>query len=557
MKRIGIFVFLILMTGGLFAQLDEGKKMLNYERFQSAAQIFKSEVSKNPKNTEAVYWLGQTYIQNSDNTDTAAVKELYQKTLQENPNDPLMMVGVGEVELMEGKTTDARNHFNAAIDLTKKKDRAPVLLAVGRANIDTKAGDLRYAVDVLNQTTEIKKIPNDVQLGIQMALGDAYRKLIEGGNAVTHYQQALVLDPNYARASFMMGRIYETQGITQENIYMNYYFDAIREDPHFAPVYYWLYQYYYQKDVNKARQYLDDYVQNTDQDSKLCYAQASLFFVSKLYPETIAKADSCITGSGSEKPFPNLFGLKAYAYDKMNDKENARKYFEEFFQKVNPDNIGPNDYLTYGKVLFSFPGDENQAADFIEKAVDLDTVKAKKIEYITDVAKTMFSNKNYVQAAKWYTKLLAMDTTNSKVDLYWAGLSDYQASDYHAADSIFTIYTDKYPVDLTGLYYSARVKEAIDSTNELGLAKPLWDRIIAIGDTTADKAPIKQVLISAYQYMVPYYYSIKKDVDSAYAATLKILELDPENANALNNKKAFENYLKTVKNNQAKKENQR
>ena len=57
---------------------------------------------------------------------------------------------MGEVELMEGKTNDARNRFETAISLTKEKD-AEVLAAVGRANVDTKAGDAVYAIDKLNQ----------------------------------------------------------------------------------------------------------------------------------------------------------------------------------------------------------------------------------------------------------------------------------------------------------------------------------------------------------------------------------------------------------------------
>lgn len=553
MKKIGIFAFLILLTGSLFAQLDEGKKMLNYERFQSAAEIFRSMLEKSPKNTDAAYWLGQTYVQNAENLDTAAAKKLYQETLQQNPNDALMIVAVGEIELMEGKSTDARNRFETALNMTKKRDLPKIQLAVARANIDAKEGDLRYAVDLLKQAAERDKKSVDIQI----ALGDAYRKLIEGGNAVTHYQQALMLDPNAARASFMMGRIYETQGFSQEGIYMNYYYDAIRQDPNFAPVYYWLYMYYYKRDVNKARQYLEDYIAHTDQDSKLCYAQASLLYVSQLYEETIAKADECITGTKGERPFPNLYGLKAYAYDKMNDKDNARKFFEEFFDKVNPDNIGPNDYATYGKVLFQFPGEEALASSYIEKAVEADTLKANKITYITEVAQSMFSKKNYEQAANWYHKLLGMDTANGKVDLFWAGYSDYLASRYQTADSVFKIYQNRYPEDMQGWFLGARANEALDSTGEQGLAKPYWDQVIVIADTTTDEKTLKQYAIPAYQYMVVYYYSVKNDVDSAYAYNEKILVVDPENAMALANKKAFEQYLKNNPKGSARKEGQR
>lgn len=547
MKKIGIFVFLIFVAGSLFAQLDEGKKMLNYERFKSAAEIFKSMLDKNPKNTEAAYWLGQTYLQNVENTDSVAAKELYQRMLQENPNDALMMVGMGQIQLMEGKTAEARNNFEAAINKTKKKQQAPIMLAVGRANIDTRAGDAQYAIEVLNQAADRDKKSAEIQI----ALGDAYRKLIDGGNAVTHYQQALLLDPNAAKAYFMMGRIYETQGISQENIYMNYYFDAIRADENYAPVYYWLYTYYYNRDVNQARKYLADYVAHADNDSKNCYAEASLLYVSKLYDETIEKADACIAGTVGERPFPNLYGLKAYAYDKKGDREKALELFKEFFSRVNPDLIGPNDYLTYGKLLLADSATEELGSSYIQKAVDLDTVPAKKIEYITDVAKTMYAKKNYKESAKWYKKLMDVDPNNKKVNLFWVGVNSYLAKDIPAAEEAFKTYREDYPEDIQGWYYGALVAGQEDPDNTKGTAKPYWEGVLAITDTTADKQSVKQVIIVAAQYMVAYYYTVEKDAEKALEYNNKILDVDPENDSALKNKAAFEAYLEQVKKSKA------
>ena len=54
---------------------------------------------------------------------------------------------MGEIALMEGKKKDARNRFETAINLAKGKDAVAVLAAVGRANVDTKAGDAVYAID--------------------------------------------------------------------------------------------------------------------------------------------------------------------------------------------------------------------------------------------------------------------------------------------------------------------------------------------------------------------------------------------------------------------------
>ncbi len=553
MKKIGVFSFLILLTGSLFAQLDEGKKMLNYERFQSAAKIFQSMLDKNPNDIEAAYWMGQTYIQNTDDVDTAAAKALYQKTLQANPNNPLLMVGVGEIELMEGKTQDARSHFEAALAATKKKDLPRIQLAVGLANVDVKAGDATYAVSVLKQAIDRDKKNPD----LFMTLGDAYRKLIDGGNATTAYQDALTLDPQAARASFMIGRIYETQGITQEPIYMRFYSDAIREDPNYAPVYYWLYQYYYKRDVNKARDYLNKYVSVTDNNSKLCYAEASLLFVSNMYQQTIDKANACIAGTVGEKPFPNLFGLKAYAYDKLGDTAQSRANFIEFFEKVNPDNVGPTDYATFGKLLLLYPDKSDKADELISKAVAMDTIKQKKIEYLTDAAKSMFAKKKYAEAGKWYTRVLYQDTGFGKVDLYWAGYSNFLASRYVAADSIFSIYENKYPDDLLGWYLGAISKSGIDSTGAQGLAKPDYQKIIEIGNTISNKDSIKDRLLPAYQYMIAYFAQINKNMDSANYYNNQILVIDPANETALKNKVQFDNYFKQVNAGKAKKEDQK
>ncbi|HEV2833159.1 MAG TPA: tetratricopeptide repeat protein [Hanamia sp.] len=541
MKRTGLLFSFILMVNVLFAQsIDEGKKFLNYERFESAATVFNKLLASNPNDVEAAYWLGQTYLQNSDNPDTAAAKALYQKTLQANPNAALMMIGVGEVELMEGKLSDARNRFETAINLTKKRDLDEVLLAVGRANIDPKAGDAVYAVEKLKQAAERNKKSAEIQI----ALGDAYRKLIDGANATISYQTAMSLDPKNARPNYMIGRIYETQGYGQEPIYMRYYNDAIATDPNFAPVFYWLYSYYYQRDVNKAREYLNKYVAVADKDSKNCYAEASLLYVSKLYAETISKADACITGSGTAKPFPNLYGLKAYAYDKMGDSLNAKKYFEEFFAKVNPEKIGPNDYATYAKVLLDFPGNDTLAASYVNKAIALDTVPENKLGYVKDLAKSLYDEGRFVEAGKWYGRVLDLNPNYGKVDLYYAGYSDYRGGNYKSADSVFQLYQKKYPEDLYGWYLGARSKEGIDTAGTAGLAKPDYEKIIAIADTIADKASIKDKLIPAYRYMVAYYYNVLKNAETANQYNDKILEVDPADATALKTKEAFNSVLK-------------
>lgn len=535
MKKIGLFVSLILMGNIILAQsISDGKQFLNYERYESAEGVFQKLLAAKPNDIEAAYWLGQTYLEDQDIVDTTKAKALYQKMLQANPNEPLLMVGIGQVELRDGDTTDARNRFETAINLTKKKDRDAIQTAVGRANVKAKHGSILYGIDMLKQAADKDKKNAE----IYNLIGEGYWKLNDGSNAIVNYQKALEIDPKDARAEWMIGRIYETQGYGQETIYMKHYLDAIREDPNFAPVYYWLYGYYYNRDVNAAAEYLNKYIAVADKDSKNCYAQASLMLVSKKYPETITQADACISAAG-EKAYPNLYGLKGYAYDKMGDSLKAKDAFEQFFSKVNPDRIGPKDYATYGKILLKFPGQEALAESNINKAIALDTVMANKIGYVKDIAQSFVDSKNYLEAGKWYGKILSVDTSYGKTDLFYAGYNDYRGGNYVTADSVFKLYQQKYPDDIYGWYLGGRAEEGIDTSGALGLAKPDYEKVIAIGEATQDKGSVKDKLVPALRYMVAYYYNIKHNTDTAIIYNDKILAIDPADATALQTQKAL------------------
>jgi len=386
---------------------------------------------------------------------------------------------------------------------------------------------------------KIKTIPENKRTAeIWTTLGDAYRKLIDGANAQLAYQSALAVDPNYARASFMIGRLYQTQGFTQELYYMKYYNEAITKDPKFAPVYIWLSQYYYKRDINKAKEYLDKYIAVADADTQNCYYQASYLYASGQYQQTITKANECIS-AGGKNPHPSLFGLKAFAYDKLGDSANAKTFFEMYFQKQNPEKLESGDYAKYGLVLLKFPGNEATAAGYIQKAIALDTLEENKIEYITSVANSYLASKNYNEAAKWYTKLFSIKKNVTRTDIYNAGYNYYRGGNYKATDSIFGLYQQKYPEDILGVYMRARASEGIDTAGVLGLAKPYYEKVIQLGEASTDTARVKSQLIVAYNYMIAYYYNVKKDKATALSYNDKILAIDPTNTQAIANKAAL------------------
>lgn len=193
--------------------IEDGKKFLYYDKYISAKNVFQQLLNANPNNDQAEYWLGQTLIAPDEDKDIEGAKAIYQKALSANPNSALLNAGMGHIELLEGKTAEARNHFETALSLSGKNN-VEVLDAVGFANgdFDSKFGDAAYAIEKLKQATETKKFKD---AKVMTDLGDAYRKIGDGGNAQQCYQEAMKMDPNYARAAFRLGRIYQSQGTTR------------------------------------------------------------------------------------------------------------------------------------------------------------------------------------------------------------------------------------------------------------------------------------------------------------------------------------------------------
>jgi tetratricopeptide (TPR) repeat protein len=123
-----------------------GIKYLNYEKNKSAKEAFQKAYDANPKDPQAIYWLGQAMLA-TDGGDTyqeqiAAAKALYQKGLQEVGSDAWLLVGMGHVELLEkGRYQFCQTKFEQAITATtetkgknKGKPSADILNAIGRAN---------------------------------------------------------------------------------------------------------------------------------------------------------------------------------------------------------------------------------------------------------------------------------------------------------------------------------------------------------------------------------------------------------------------------------------
>ena len=532
MKKITFSLIAIAVSAGaLLAQsVDQGKKFLYYQRYKSAQDQFEKVLAANPNDIAAVYWLGQTYLDNTgmplqERQDMA--KNLYQKALATNGSAPLILVGVGQIELLEGKTNDAKQRFETAISLSKGKD-IDVLNAIGEANadVDAKLGDANYAIEKLNLATQVKKFNNPYTYSV---MGDAYRKMVDGGGAVTSYNKALGVDPKYAEAKYKIGKIYLTQN--NKEAFLPAFEEAIQLDPNYAPAYYELYYYYYyHSDVDKAITYFDKYLTLTDPKPSDEFDKIGNDYAAKKYADAISKSQAKIAAEGAGAD-PRYYRLMAYSYDATGDSVNAKKSLEDFFAKQKPDGFVPADYSFRAQLLSKFPGNDTATFNSYAKAVEMDTVKEDKLKLMGDAAALAKKMNNRAEQAKWLGMIYYTDPRANKSDLYNYGFAYYQAAEYDSSLAIFKVYETKYPDEIFGYLWASKSAAAIDTGRTTGIAIPEYEKLIEVAKKS-DSVKYKSQIVGALFYLASYANDIKKDKDAAVDYLKQITYIDPTNTDA-------------------------
>ena len=535
MKKISLSLVALVMGLSLaFAQsVEQGRKFFYYERYKSAKDAFEKVLASNPNNIDAVYWLGQTLIEQKD---SVAARALYSKALSTNGSAPLLLAGMGHIELLEGKTADARQRFETALNLSKSKD-IQVINAIGRANATAKAGDAAYAIQKLTQATQIKGF-NDPET--YLIMGDAYRKAIDGGGAVTAYNKAFGLNNKLAAAQYKIGKVYLTQN--NKEYFLPAFEQAIQLDEAYTPALYELFYYWYFRDVNKAEQYLNQYVKNFDQGPEIEYLRTDFVYAKGDFVGAKTRAEQLISQYG-DKVNPRMYRMIAYTSDTLGQPDAARIAMSTFLTKADSSMVLPADFVQLANINSKIPGMQAEAFANLQKAVALDTAVEKKVEYITKAAALAKKLGDRKQEAYWLGVAYRMDNNPNQTDLYNYGMAHYQAGNYDSSMNIFcNVYQSKYPNEIFGYLWCARSAEAKDTTWQSGIAAAPYEKLVEMA-ISLDSVKYKRQAVSGLFKLTTYANDVKKDPKAALAYVNRILQIDPANQYAPNIKNVLEKAI--------------
>jgi Flp pilus assembly protein TadD len=526
-KAIMIVAAGLFAIAGLKAQtIQEGVNHLNADRFQTAISVFERLLAANPNNIEASYWLGQTYLDMDDN-DKA--RQVYDKALTTTANAPLIVVGRGHVDLLEKKTAEAKQRFESALTASrgKKGDDPAILLAIGRANVDAKDGDLPYAIEKLEAAAQ--KDPNNPAVFLQ--LGNAYRKARPGeggGQAFTNYNKALTVDPNYVVAYIRLAKLFEAQKnweLVLQNLNA-----SVAKDPKFTTGYYELFYYYFfraklPEAEGYLKQYLDSKAPEKDQNDEFLYGQ--LCWAKKDYACAIAKGEGVVAVNG-EHTKPKVFKLLADSYNLKGDSVNARKYIDRYFAREKPDQMVGYDYTLKADIYSKFPAESDALYAIYLKGVEVDTVLDNKIDILKKGAAYFKAQGLRDKEGDFMVKLIEMKPKPIINDYFDATRAYYFAKMYDKSRDMALKMEEKYPTEVYGYEWAYNNSTLVDSVKKDSIAVP--DALKLYDFSGKDTTKFKKQYISSTRFLAGYYNNDAKDKEKALEFLKKWQEADTANA---------------------------
>lgn len=535
-KTVSLMVTALLAVQCLMAQVADGIKFLNYEKYKSARETLKKAYDANPKDPQTIYWYGQSLIAAEAGGLTKdmlnAAKAVYQQGLQDVGSDAWLLVGMGHIEILEGgDINSAKQKFEQAITATtetkgrnKGKGNPGILNAIGRANADggSKVGDPFYGIEKLKQAAALDLTNPDIYLN----MGISYLKLggENGGEAVKAYQEAITRDPKNAKAKFRIGRIYQSQN--NKELFEQFYNEAIAIDPTYPPVYYVLYNYYADKDVPKAKEYLDKYVANADKDPKTDLFVADYLFRAGKYNESLEKARQIEAEVGGISKLPELNVVYAYNYDRTNDSVKAKEAIEKFFASADPAAITTSQCELATKIYARFKGSEAQAVAYIEKAMTLDTLKNSKIAYMGKAAEIYGKAGMYREQLGWLQKQLDLKGgTMGEFEYYQFTSTALNGKDYPLTIELGKKYLAAFPDKPQPYSFLKRAALASDPDTTTGAAIAVLDYLDSFYMKDQEKNK-KAIFLNLY-YRLQYYVNKSKELEKGLEVADKMLALYP------------------------------
>src|SRR5579862_3412154 len=455
-------------------------------RLKDAVTEAEEVLKREPNNLDARRILGRIYTRMIGDTQQGrineemlrAATEQYEKITAKDPKDMESWLTLGRLYRTARNSVEAEKAYTQALALDSNNEDALTGLAIVYSDL----GDTRKAIEKLQAVTN--KDPNSRTLS---ALAGSYEQLHDYRSAAEVLRKALALDPENGRVKRALARNLMYSNNLDEAL--KYYKEIADEDPHDTEALLRMAQILRDKgDFNKARETLEKAKASDAENLEVRYEEVNL-----------------LAAEGqSNKAIEDLKGMlkdterKTYSEAEKGTRVNLLERLGELYRGAN----------------------QNQAAiDAFRQIADLDPDSgARAAAQIVDTYRTAKDYKNARAEAEAALKKYPGERVLKLVDA--SVLADMGKVDQAVAELRTLLKGDhdrETQLAIAQLYEKAKRYE--------DMVKPL-DAAEKLSETKPDQEAVKFMRGAMYERL--------KKWDAAEAEFHKVLELNPDNASALN-----------------------
>ncbi|HPT20601.1 MAG TPA: carboxypeptidase-like regulatory domain-containing protein [Bacteroidales bacterium] len=586
-------LFLSVLAFNIQAQdLNSATGLTRSEQYDKADAMLKELIQKEPSNSKNYFFLGENYlldyfsdtISNSLTVAAKAAKEVYQKGVEANPNDPLNYVGLAKIAFYQGDDKTATEmrakakSFLLPYKSIKKinppaQEYAFALAKIAESYIKDGEVDTALALPLIRQAITIDSKSRDIYL----IAGDIYILVNDGSKAIANYNNAQFADPQSPTANMKIGNIY-VKGRAL-NAAIPYFEQAIELNANYAPAYRELGQLYsLAQRFEQSKEYFKKYLDLTAGNIPAKTRYVNALFYAKEYDEVIKNVEEIFQVDKSRTYMNRIAGYSAFEKNPP-DYDKALSYMETLFATVAPERIIFKDYNYMAKILLKknqnytkiqdeLKGVNTQlesanskyasakAADKpkLKPAVDELTAKKSNLEseiakadaeidrafdyygkalemkpdnrgLLSEIANAYYTYRRYDGAAKTWAKMI--DPANEKMEDYMQiGRAYYNAESFKSADSVFSLVATKSPDYIQAYLWSARTYSKMDPDTKMGLAKPKFEKLIQVSQS--DSLKNESEMMEAFGYL-SYYYMMNDNLSTSKDFYNRMINLNPSN----------------------------
>ena len=574
--------------------LNSAITLTRSEQYDKADVMFRQLIQKESANSKNYFFLGENYladyfadtISNSLPVAAKSAKEIYQKGVEANSNDPLNYIGLAKVAFYTGDNKAAAEmrakaksfllpYKNLKKIVPPARDYAFALAKIAESYIKDGEVDTSLALPLIKEAIKIDNKNRDVYL----IAGDIYITINDGSKAIMYYNQAQFADPQSPTANMKIGNIYVKGKALQ--VAIPYFEEAIKLNANYAPAYRELGQLYsLAQRFEQSKEYFKKYLDLTAGNIPAKTRYVNALFYAKEYDEVIKNVEEIFIIDKSRTYMNRIAGYSSFEKTPP-DYNKALAYMETLFKTVAPERIIKKDYYYMARILLkknqNYPKMVEElntlksqlekeksklaaAATAAEKTklkvgVDDLTIKVANIEkdvaiadieidrafgeyakllntnpedknLLNEIANNYYNYKRFAGAAKTWAKLIDPTKEDNTDELMRVGRAYYTGEKFKSADSVFNVVLKKSPNYIPAYLFIARTSSKMDPDTKQGLAKPKFEKLLSVGQ--ADSIKNENEMMEALGYL-SYYHMTKENYTRSKEYFTRMINLNPNN----------------------------